>query len=75
MPKVVEFAGIVISTYSADHNPPHVHVRYAEREALVEIATGNVLAGSVPSKQLARAKKWIADNVAALKEKWADLNP
>lgn len=48
MPRVVEFAGILIAMYGADHNPPHVHVSYGEEEALVMIKTGEVLVGSLP---------------------------
>lgn len=75
MPRVAEFAGIVISMYAADHNPPHVHVYYAEHEAIVAIATGAVLAGRLPAKQLRRAVEWIAANRADLMNKWAALNP
>jgi hypothetical protein len=75
MPKVAEFYGIVIAIYSADHNPPHVHVKYAEHEASVEIQTGAVLIGSVPGPQLRRALEWIARNRAALLQEWAVRNP
>lgn len=32
MPRLSAFYGIVISMYFADHNPPHFHAIYAERE-------------------------------------------
>ena len=75
MPRVAEFAGIVISIYAAAHNPPHVHVYYAELESLVAISTGLVLVGNVPAKQLRAAQEWIAANGASLTEKWETLNP
>jgi hypothetical protein len=70
----VEFAGIIIAMYAADHNPPHVHVMQAEHEALVDIKTGVVLAGSVPVNKLRQALDWIHQNRQALLEKWEELN-
>lgn len=74
MPRVATFSGIVISMYAADHNPPHVHVYYAEHEALVSL-DGVVLRGSVPTRQRELATAWIAHNRAALQQRWAALNP
>ncbi len=75
MPKVAEFAGIVISIYAADHNPPHVHVYYADDAALVAIRTGEVIEGFVPGKQLRRAATWIEEHRDELLVRWATLNP
>lgn len=75
MPRVAEFAGICISIYAADHNPPHVHVFYGEFEALVVIASGATLKGDLPSKQLKMAKAWIEAHREMLQAKWDELNP
>jgi hypothetical protein len=36
--------------YFDDHDPPHFHVEYQGHEALVAIATGEILAGRLPKK-------------------------
>ena len=49
------FYGIIIYMYFFDdkrHHVPHVHAEYAEHTAVLAIATGEVLDGHLPSKQL-----------------------
>lgn len=41
------------------HNQPHIHARYAEFEASIGIAEGEVLAGELPRKQLRLVQAWI----------------
>jgi Domain of unknown function (DUF4160) len=55
MPVISMFYGIIIRMYLLDtqnHNLPHLHARYAEFEASVNIDDGEVLAGHIPRKQL-----------------------
>lgn len=73
MPKVAEFAGIVIAMYFGDHNPPHFHAMYGEKEALFVIETGELLVGSLPSRQLKKVRAWAAANRDLLRAKWAEL--
>ena len=50
------------NTYLLDnqhHNLPHIHARYAECEASLGIAEGDVLAGELPRKQLRLVQAWI----------------
>jgi len=54
MPRLSQFYGIVIYMYYRDHAPPHFHAIYGEDEAAIEIATGTILAGSLPR----RARTW-----------------
>lgn len=54
--------GIIIRMYFLDdqhHSAPHIHARYAEFEASVRIADGEVLAGELPRKQLRLVQAWI----------------
>ena len=54
--------GIIIRLYLLDnqhHNLPHIHARYAEFEASLGIAEGDVLAGELPRKQLRLVQAWI----------------
>jgi len=34
------------------HNLPHVHAKYAEFEASIDITDGEILSGELPRKQL-----------------------
>ncbi|RYF81838.1 MAG: DUF4160 domain-containing protein [Comamonadaceae bacterium] len=62
MPVISMFYGIIIRLYLLDHahhHLPHIHARYAEFEASVGIADGEVLAGELPRKQLRLVQAWI----------------
>ena len=59
--------------YGNDHNPPHFHALYNEYHALVEIETGKILAGSLPSKQLKHVKEWADINKEELLENFKNL--
>ena len=62
MPVISMFYGIIIRLYLLDnvhHHLPHIHARYAEFEASVGIAEGDVLAGELPRKQLRLVQAWI----------------
>ena len=62
MPIISMFYGIIIRMYLLDnkhHNLPHIHAKYAEYEASIDIAVGEVLAGELPRKQLRLVQAWI----------------
>jgi len=62
MPVISMFYGIIIRMYFLDdqhHSAPHIHARYAEFEASMRIADGEVLAGELPRKQLRLVQAWI----------------
>lgn len=76
MPTLARLPNATLTMYAADHLPPHFHVRMNDgREALVELATLTVLAGSIPKRELATALAWAAANQALLHAKWKELNP
>ncbi|HEX7029874.1 MAG TPA: DUF4160 domain-containing protein, partial [Gammaproteobacteria bacterium] len=35
MPEISRFFGMVIAMFYNDHAPPHFHVKYGDREALI----------------------------------------
>jgi hypothetical protein len=37
MPSISEFYGIIIYMYWNEHNPPHFHAKYQDKEAVVNI--------------------------------------
>jgi len=73
MPTISMFYGILVSMYALDiqkHHCPHIHVRYAEFRASIEIPTGNVLDGNLPAKQMKLVQAWIALHADELMADW-----
>lgn len=70
MGEVARFFGLVVSFYSEDHMPPHFHVRYNGLEAKVEIGTGCVIGGSLPTRQLKFILAWEELHRDELMERW-----
>ena len=72
MPELSRFFNIVIKMLYADdrqHNKPHVHVLFAEHEASVGI-DGELLAGSLPVKQMRILSAWLAIHEEELYAAW-----
>ena len=70
MPAISRFFGIVISMYFNDHEPPHFHVKYAERRASMEIDSLQISEGSLPRRVLALVTEWAELHRAELQENW-----
>ena len=70
MPIVSIFFGIVIRMYHDDHAPPHFHASYQGFEALIAIADGRVIAGSLPKKAMRIVGEWTARHRAELLANW-----
>jgi hypothetical protein len=75
VPRVGEWLGILFYVYAEDHNPPHVHAIYGDDAMLIEIATGDVLAGSLPGSKQRDALAWLETHRALATAAWARLNP
>lgn len=72
MPELSRFFNIVIKMLYADdrqHSKPHVHVFYAEHAASVGI-DGELLAGSLPVKQMRILSAWLAIHENELYAAW-----
>jgi len=73
MPIISMFYGIIIRLYLLDnkhHSTPHIHARYAEFEASVDIADGEILAENLPRKQLRLVQAWIELHRDELTANW-----
>ena len=70
MPRISEFYGIAIYMYYRDHPPPHFHAIYGEYEAIVEIATGSVVAGQLPRRAMTLVSEWLTINQEELNRNW-----
>ena len=60
MPRISLFYGILIYMYYRDHAQPHFHAIYGDHEALIDIATGAVIAGTLPRRASALVTEWAA---------------
>ncbi|MGH9299182.1 MAG: DUF4160 domain-containing protein [Acidimicrobiales bacterium] len=60
MPRISGLYGITTLLYYSDHAPPHFHARYGEYEAQVLVATGEVLAGTLPRRAQHLGAEWAA---------------
>lgn len=72
MPEISRFYNIAIKMLYSDtvqHNKPHFHVYFAEYEASVGI-DGELLAGSLPVKQLKLVEAWAAIHEEELYAAW-----
>lgn len=70
MPTLSIFFGIVIYIYWSDHNPPHIHARYAGEEAVFEIGTLALLEGSLPKRASAMVLEWMREHQDELLTAW-----
>ncbi|MDR1118492.1 MAG: DUF4160 domain-containing protein [Bifidobacteriaceae bacterium] len=52
------------------HQLPHVHAYYGERDAAVGV-DGELLAGTLPVKQLRMVQAWLAIHEDEVREAWA----
>lgn len=72
MPELSRFYNIVVKMIFKDdsqHHKPHVHVYYNEYEASVGL-DGELLAGSIPVKQLKLVLAWLAIHEEELYSAW-----
>ena len=53
-----------------DHPPPHVHARYGEFEATIEIDTLETLEGHLPPRALNLVREWAIMHKEELRENW-----
>ena len=70
MPVISLFFGIIIRMYHNDHAPPHFHASYQGFEALIRIADGGVMAGSMPKKALRIVQEWADRHRDELDANW-----
>lgn len=70
MPEISRFFGIIIRMFFDEHNPPHVHVEYQGRKAVLDLS-GNVIRGDLGSRTATRlVREWIDLHVDELRADW-----
>lgn len=70
MSTISQFFGIVIQMFWREHSPPHFHALYGDDEALIDIRTLEVIAGSLPRRALGLTIEWAVEHRAELMEDW-----
>jgi len=70
MPELCRFYGIIIRMFWDDHPPPHFHALYGEYEALVEIESGEIFAGSLPLRARGLVNEWVELHRSELFNLW-----
>jgi hypothetical protein len=70
MPTVAWFYGIAIAMYYNDHNPPHFLAQYGQSKAVIGIADGRIIAGSLPPTARRLVTEWALARRAELEENW-----
>lgn len=58
VPRLATFHGIVIYMYIRDHGVAHFHALCGDDEAVIEVATGEALAGELPRRQMRMVREW-----------------
>jgi len=69
MPEISRFYGIIIRMFYDDHNPPHIHIKYGEYDALMYIK-GCVIEGKIPSKIVKKVEEWVNLHSEQLLKHW-----
>lgn len=67
MPVIYIIRGILISMFGFDHNPSHIHVRYAEYEFTITLKD-RVVTGVAPSAVIKDVNEFIDDHYNELEE-------
>ena len=73
MPVISMFYGIIIRMFFFDnkeHKMPHIHIEYAEYNAVIEIPIGKLLAGDFPKDKLKLVAAWIEIHKDELMADW-----
>jgi hypothetical protein len=76
-PLLIDKDGVSIHVQSREHLPPHVHAFSGDDEALVNIRTGEVVAGYLTGKKLKVVQDWLSvgDNRKLVEKNFYELNP
>ena len=73
MPVISMFYGVIILMYYFDnrqHQSPHIHVKYAEEEAVIRIPDGEMIEGSLRSSKMKLVQAWIEIHQEELMANW-----
>jgi hypothetical protein len=69
--------GIRIEIHNREHLPTHIHAKYGEYEALINIRTGELFKGKLPIKKLRLVQDWLKEGNkrSTVENNFYELNP
>jgi len=72
MPEICRFYGIIIRMYLIDkeHPPRHIHIKYGEYEAVMELLEFKIIDGDIPKKCYQLVREWAQLHQKELIEIW-----
>ena len=73
MPTISTFYGIVIMMHpkGKEHNPPHIHAKYGEKNAAFKVDDGEIMHNSeFPERASRMVKEFIEKNKSELLKMW-----
>ncbi len=72
MPEISRFHGIRITMYYAprEHPPAHFHATAGGEEAMISIATGQIMEGSLSVNALSKVQQWCEIHRQELLKNW-----
>lgn len=53
-----------------EHPPPHIHIKYGEHEAVMELINLNIIEGSIPKKCRQLVREWAETHQDELIDMW-----
>lgn len=76
MPEISRFYGMIVKMYllGKEHNPPHIHFLYGEKNGVIDLQTLSLLEGDLPAKALSMAIEWATTYQAELLDIWQTQN-
>lgn len=76
MPEISRFYGIIIRMYLIDseYPPRHIHVKYADSEAVMELENLNIIDGALPRKCRQLVREWAEEHQDELIDMWETQN-
>lgn len=70
MPELSRFYGIIIYMFVKDHPPPHIHAKYGEYRAIIDIRTNEIESGHLPKRAFRLVQEWVNLHQNELLENW-----
>jgi hypothetical protein len=71
MPVVLRVGGFAFKIFSNDHDPPHVHVRYAGKQCKMILSTLVMTHSDMNESEAATAVRIVVANREVLEAAWA----
>jgi microcystin-dependent protein len=73
LPTIAIINGVRLVIYPKDHLPPHLHAIFAENDAMISIATGDLLEGKLPAARLQAVRAWLIANQKQVSYVWEEI--